>query len=158
MKYLILLLLSACSATGSVYSEPEKPKADMAQIIVYHPSGEFTGSLGGSPNVKFDGQTVCSLPNGSYFTKSVSPGPLTISSTKMLSIGTSSLTLQTKPNQRYYIQITWNGSKVWSEAGAGLIGEAFTEVSSSNSGPFVIESTHNPDLSELKESICSTNN
>lgn len=137
-----MLTLAGCGGpNGPTYASLEKHKlsSGKAELVVYHPNGEFTGSvpLGSGPDVKVNGKTVCSLPNGSFFVTSVAPGDTSVSSTKALAIGTSTLNITAKPNNRYFIRVTWNGASVWGTAGAGLAGEVIANSTSSNGGPFV---------------------
>lgn len=137
---ILSLLVSGCAGgAGPIYSasELEGPAKGLAQVVIYHPSGEFTGSvkLGSGPDVKVNGKVVCSLPNSSFFVTSVQPGETHISSTKMFAVGTSILDINTAANTRYYVRITWNGTKIL----AGEIGEIATQGQSYRSGPFVIE-------------------
>lgn len=152
---LFTLLLAACSGgAGPSYSSmpPLKLEKGMAQLVIYHPSGEFTGSIGvgSGPNIKINGKVVCSLPNSSFFITDVSPGEVHISSTKLLSVGTSFLDLNTQPNKRYYVRITWNGTKLV----AGQIGEVLTQGESYRNGPFIIEHV---DEQPAKEELQSLN-
>lgn len=163
MKILALTLgalaLSACSVNGKIYSQ--KPTEEgKTQLVIYHPSGELIGSipLGSGPDVKVNGQTVCGLPNSSYFIYEVEPGSVTVSSTKALAIGTSSVSFKSQPDKRYYVRITWDSDKVWAGAAGGLIGEAISEGVSSNSGPFAItlidENVAKNELAALKRGPC----
>ena len=163
MRYIYLLflaLLTNCSSTGGNYSSLPNPKLEkgMAQLIIYHPSGEFTGSIASNPDVKINGEVACGLPNGAFFSKSIKPGSVSISSTKTFSIGTSHLDLNVQSNKKYYIRITWNDGKVLSTVGFGLIGGAVAEGVSSHSGPFVIENvteeTAKGELPNLSQSLC----
>lgn len=153
-RYLILLMvLAGCSGVSNIPYVPSSPNKGMAQIVIYHPSGEFTGlvPISSGPNVKINGKVVCQLPNSSFFVASVNPDKYIISSTKMFSIGTSSLDIKTQPNKRYFVRITWNGTKVWSTVGFGLMGEGVAETLSPPSGPFIIESVDEKSAtSELK--------
>jgi hypothetical protein len=134
-------LISSCSGgTGPIYSVPPLQQGQ-AQLVIYHPSGEFVGSvpLGDGPDVKVNSKIVCGLLNSRFFVTSVEPGTVTVSSTKALAIGTSVLSINAQKNKRYFIRITWNNGIVAATAGAGLIGEAAATGASSNGGPFVIE-------------------
>lgn len=67
-----LLLLSACSATGSKFSDMQLPDEGKARIYVYRPSAFIGGGM--SFSVGVNQENIGRLKSGGYLTKQLSPG------------------------------------------------------------------------------------
>ena len=96
----VVILLSACSATGPKYSAlPKQPLNGKSEIVVYRLSQ--LAASGGCYRVNVDGESIGILANGGYVRRIVEPGSHKISI--VLREGLD-LDIDTKPDETNYIQ------------------------------------------------------
>lgn len=73
---IFVMLLSACSATGPVFSPASPPNQDQALLYFYRPDAHALSAR--TLDVKLDAEPWVSLSNNSYAAKYVLPGKHTI--------------------------------------------------------------------------------
>lgn len=118
MKYLLLvLLMTACAATGSLYSQTPVTN-NTAQIVIYRSSEVF----GADEYVEINGNEICRLGRETYFTRNVNPGLVNVSITTLSD--KSSLAFNTERGQRYFVKVGTNSGKTAAAIGGGLLGAA----------------------------------
>lgn len=148
------IILSGCASTGPIYTTHEAIN-DKAQILIYRPSASM-GSLR-SPNIEINGIQTCDLASGSYIARNVDSGETTISASLWDMPGTSRLEINTKPHNKYYIRVSFDGSKLMGAAFGGMIGMGAVEAISTNRGPFIIQRADNEDGNrEISETNIAT--
>ena len=134
MKYsllAILFTLSACSAVGPLY----KNDLHNGQVVIYRPSG-WTGAATGW-DVEINGTLHCNLHYASYFIADVPEGPVKLSSSIWSAPGTSRLSFNASPKEKYYVRLEADGAKAASTVLAGVAGMVAAEGASSTGGPFL---------------------
>lgn len=146
MRYLLLLIaLTACSATGPVYTNQKG-------IIVYRDK-QLVGQIG-SWEVESNGVHACDLHGESYFILPPN-GQTTLTASKALMPGTSQITFNADKEKTSYIRLELNKDKEAAVALSGYVGALLAEGVSSSGGPFVFtlinEQQAKQELQDLKQ-------
>lgn len=138
MRYLVILLfLSACSATGPTFNGVVVSN-DKATVIVYIKSWQSGAPASIGWPVDVNGISGCSLHMNGYLSKQIDPGQITISSSVFTSPGTSRITFNANPANVYYIMIELDEMKNVAAFSGGLAGQIIAEGLSSTGGPFLL--------------------
>jgi hypothetical protein len=134
MRLLVLLLLTGCAASGPMYEKQSLKDHSKAQVVVYRPGG-FVGS-GRRPDILINGEKTCELPQGSYFSKEVTPGDVILTAQLWDFPGTSQIKFNARKNTPSYVRVSMDADKVAAAGMGGLIGLMVAEGASTNRGPF----------------------
>ena len=134
----LVAFLAACagSASGPKFTEVQlpPPTSGAAQLVVYR-TGKW-GLSNRASDLVVNGTPTCETLNNGAFTYEVQPGPVKLELALWDMPGTSFLTLDAAPDNRYYIRIESNDGKVFPAAFAGFLGLLIAEAVSPNRGPF----------------------
>lgn len=150
------LVLSACAASGPSFdlTNLNKPR-DGSKIVIYRPSG-FIAS-GRSPSVEINGVKSCEMPQGSFFSKDINPGPVNLSVTLWDSPGTTRYSIIAKPGKTHFVKISPNKANILAGSSFGIAGMMMEGANSEQGGQFIF--TEEPEqkaletLKTTKESI-----
>ena len=94
-------LMSGCATLGSAYTPDSNAPKDKGTVYVYRPKAFGGGGI--SYTVSANGTEVSSLPSGGYFVYYAAPGETEFSAKTEAK---TSVTLDVKPGQTYYVQGT----------------------------------------------------
>lgn len=136
MKRLIIvasLLLAGCSGSGPVYSSIDAPVPTKAKLVMYRPESLY--DITQTFWVEENGQQLCSLHNGSYFAKEITPGNHYLTSSRFMAIGTSKLLVTAKAGEIVYAKMEVSGSRAVGGIFGGIIANTIEETVSENAGP-----------------------
>lgn len=139
MRALILLLfLTACSATGPEFKDVSIPVSkDSATVVIYRPKATPLFGEGGMYSVEVNGQEKCMLHNSAFLVADKLSGVVNVSSSVWSEPGTTRIKFQTRPGKISYVRMQMNDSRQATAILTGYVGLWITEGVSSQSGPFV---------------------
>ena len=151
----LLLLIAGC-ATGVTPAAPAPANpapsgVSASQLTVFYPSY----IVGANPMVTINGVDTCRIATGSAFHLNVSPGNVTITSSKFGSIGTSSLSFTAVAGQTYYVKYSLAQGEIWAGMFGSFLGEAIQQAATKHPGPFDIELSSEAAMGKLKPSACN---
>lgn len=135
-KLLLLLLLSGCmqKPAGPFYDVSSVPNKGTATIVVYRNERKLMNQ-DGLLNVNINGVVSCNLVNGAYTEAKNIHGDATISVTGWDEPGTARLTINTKPNNIYYIRLDEKTERSMAGFVGGFVGKIAEEIVSDKGGP-----------------------
>ena len=126
----LVVLLSACAATGKPFIRADNPSEQEARLYVYRPTHFIQGAI--YPTVYLDSKAVGELKNGGYLTLVVTPGEhLVTLAGGFLQWGHSSRTyhVSLEPGRTYYYKLDPN---MRGEGNRTIMGYSFGRVEEEN--------------------------
>ena len=146
----LLLLLSACSATGPAYKDVKIPvNSQSSAVVVYRPNATPLFGEGGLYSVDINGAGTCKLHNSSFMVANNLSGVVNITSSVWSEPGTSHITIKTMPGKISYVRMTMNDERQAIGILGGYAGVIIAEGLSSQDGPFIF--THVGEKEALNE-------
>ena len=107
---ILLLLLSACSASGPAFSPMAAASAGTSVIYLYRPA--LTAGSAAAPPISLDTRDVGKLENGGYLRMETQPGDHTLAIREQYDFVTlhtwphANISVHTEPDRTYFIRYT----------------------------------------------------
>lgn len=138
MRYvLLLLLLSACAASGPHYYEMDKSgvsaSAKTSKILIYRT--DQLPNFSTSYWIEVNGEQRCDLHNASFAVIDVEPGYNTITTSRFGIVGTSRIELSTRLGEVSYVRFDQKTGRAMLGVLGGVLAGAISESAETQPGP-----------------------
>lgn len=151
----LLLLIAGCAPEVTpappAPANPAPAGMPLSNLTVFYPSD----IVGANPMVTINGADTCRIATNTAFHLDISPGNITITSSRFGWSGTSSLSFTAIAGQTYYVKYSISQGELWSATFGSFLGEAIQQATTKHPGPFDIELSSEAAMGKLKPSICT---
>lgn len=138
-----ILLVTACSKSGTGTADLSRPDHNQAKLVLYRPSAFQMALI--YPRIKLNRIESCTVTSGGYVSFLIPPGKAEIEAIIAADPTTSKIDFIAKPEAITYVRLSVSQYAANSRTGAmfGLVGSAINEIASDglkqSSGAFDID-------------------